>query len=387
MGKDAAGAARFDGVRTRADVLAYRIQAQQLDRSPSSRRGPTSAAIFDVGVQDTGRDGASWALVNRGVSVAGTEELEASDDVALAWTLRGSPHFYRRSELFDAFVATSPWSEDDAAKRVLGADKTLKAAGVPISAGLAQIAAKMRTVVTRPMAKGEVSTRLTAVLDEPYLKYCVPCGALHAPEQAFRLSALYAGLELEPGTSPPVLRRIPGWPRRTPGPAHDPLAAPKHLQPIRNYLRFLGPARPADVAGFLETSVKEVKAHWPEDAVPVKVAGAERWWLGGEAPKPDAGLVRLLGGFDLLLQGRDRDLLVPDKSRHKALWPTLGRPGAVLVGTDIVGTWRPKTTGKRFTLRLELWDKVRARALEALEQQAERLAAHRGLSLSAIDEA
>lgn len=373
-------------MRSRADVLAYRIHAQQLDRQSSSGRGLTDAAIFGFGVQDTGRDGASWALANRGVPVDSSEALETSDEVALAWTLRGSPHFYRRSELFEAFVATSPWSEADAAKRVLTADKTLKAAGVPAQAGLAEIAAKMRTVVTRPMVKGEVSTKLTAVLDEPYLKYCVPCGAIHAPEQAFRLSALPAGLELEPGTSPPVLKRIPGWPRRTPGPADDPLAAPRHLQPIRNYLRFLGPARPADVAGFLETSVSEVKAHWPEDAVPVKLAGAERWWLGGEEPDPDPGLVRLLGGFDLLLQGRDRDLLVPDKSRHKPLWPTLGRPGAVLVGTDIVGMWRPKATGKRFTLRLELWDKVRARAREALEQQGERLAAHRGLQLAAIDE-
>ena len=157
------------------------------------------------------------------------------------------------------------------------------------------------------------------------------------------------------------------------------MAAPKHLQPIRNYLRFLGPARPADVAGFLETSVKEVKAHWPEDAVPVKVAGAERWWLGGEAPKPDAGLVRLLGGFDLLLQGRDRDLLVPDTSRHKALWPALGRPGAVLVGTDIVGTWRPKTSGKRFTLRLRaLGQGPRSGPRSVGAPQAERLAARRG---------
>ena len=374
-------------MRTRADVLAYRIHAQQLDRQPSSARGLTDAAIFDFGVQDTGTDGASWALVNRGVPVANAEALERSDEVGLAWTLRGSPHFYRRSELFGAFVATSPWSEADAAKRVLAADKTLKAAGVPASAGLAEIAAKMRTVVTRPMVKGDVSTKLTAVLDEPYLKYCVPCGAMHPPEQAFRLSALYAGLELEPGTSPPVLKRVPGWPRRTPGPAADPLSAPRHLQPIRNYLRFLGPARPADVAGFLETSVSEVKAHWPEDAVPVKVAGAERWWLGGDEPEPDSGLVRLLGGFDLLLQGRDRELLVPDKSRHKALWPVLGRPGAVLAGTEVIGLWRPRAAGGRFTLRLQLWDKLSQRARTALEQQAELLAAHRGLRLAGIDEA
>ena len=333
-------------MRTRADVLAHRIHAQQLDRAPSSRRGVTSAAIFDFGIQDTGRDGASWALVNRGVPLAGPEALESSDEVALAWTLRGSPHYYRRAELFDAFVATSPLSDADAAKRLINTDKLLKPAGITVEAGLAEIAAKMRTVVTRPMVKGDVSTRLTAALDEPYLRFCRPCGVLHAPEQAFRLAALYAGLELEPGTSPPVLRRIKGCPRRTPGPAPDALSAPKRLQPIRNYLRFLGPATPADVAGLLDTSVAEVKAHWPEDAEEVKVAGTKRWWFGGDVADVGPDFVRLLGGFDLLLQGRDRDLLVPDKSRHKALWPVLGRPGAVLAGTEVVGMWRPKAAGR-----------------------------------------
>ncbi|HEV2928987.1 MAG TPA: crosslink repair DNA glycosylase YcaQ family protein, partial [Propionibacteriaceae bacterium] len=260
----------------------------------------------------------------------------------------------------------------------------------------------MRTVVTRPMVKGEVSTRLTPLLDEPYRRDCRACGTVHAWETPFRLSALYAGLELEPGTSPPVLRRIRNWPRRAPGPAEDPLAAPEHLQPIRNYLRFLGPATPKDVAGFLDAPVAEIKKHWPADAVAVNVDGVQRWWLkdayiagGDDPPEPprtgvaesDPDLVRLLGGFDLLLQGRDRELLVPDTARHKALWPILGRPGAVLVGTEIVGTWRPKTAGSTFALRLELWTTISKAVRGRLDAEAERLAAHRGLTLAGIEEA
>jgi hypothetical protein len=370
----------------RSEVIAYRIGAQQLDRAEA---GPalTDAAIFDFGVQDTGRDGASWALANRGVPVTSVEQLESSPDVALAWTLRSSPHYYRRAELSDVLVATSPFSDADAAKRMVGADKPLKAAGIPAREGLAEVAGKMRTVVTRPLVKGEVSTLLTPLLTEPYRRDCRACQAVHAWETPFRLSALYAGLELEPGTSPPVLKRIPGWPRRRPGPAGDPLAAPERLQPIRNYLRFLGPATPKDVAGFLDSPVAEIKKHWPADAVPVKVDGVERWWLKELTTESDIDVVRLLGGFDLLLQGRDRDLLVPDTSRHKALWPILGRPGAVLVGTEISGTWRPKTAGSNFILRLELWAKIGKAVRQRLEAEAVRLAAHRGLTLAGIDEA
>ena len=378
------GGGRFSGVK-RSEVMAHRIHAQQLDRA-EAERALTDADIFDFGVQDTGRDGASWALANRGVPVSGAEELERSPDVALAWTLRSSPHYYRRTELWDVMVATSPFSDADAAKRVVGADKPLKAAGIPARQGLAEVAGKMRTVVTKPMVKGEVSTRLTPLLDEPYRRDCRACNAVHAWESSFRLSALYAGLELEPGTSPPVLRRISGWPRRTPGPADDPLAAPEQLQPIRNYLRFLGPATPRDVAAFLDAPVAEIKKHWPADAVAVDVEGEERWWLEHTATEPDPGLVRLLSGFDLLLQGRDRELIVPDTSRHKALWPVLGRPGALLVGTEIVGTWRPKTSGSKLTLRLELWTTISKAVRGRLDAEAERLAAHRGLTLAGIEQ-
>ena len=370
----------------RSKALAFRIHAQQLDR-PEATRSITDAGIFDFGIQDTGRDGASWALVNRGVALHGAAELEASTDVALVWTLRAAPHYYRRSDLAEILVATSPLSDKDAARRVIGADKPLKAAGIPTLAGLAEVATQMRHVATRPLVKGEVSTQLTARLGPPYLRYCGACQATHSWEVPFRISALYAGLELEPGTSPPVLRRIPGWPRRAPGPASDPLAAPERLQPIRNYLRFLGPATPNDVAAFLDSPVAEIKTHWPADAVEVSVDGRRAWMLGNvHDVDRDAGLLRLLGGFDLFLQGKDRDLLVPDRSKHKALWPILGRPGAVLSGTDIVGTWRPKSAGNGFTLRLELWTTLSNPARSRLEAEAERLAAHRGQRLEAIAE-
>ena len=84
----------------------------------------------------------------------------------------------------------------------------------------------------------------------------------------------------------------------------------------------------------------------------MSVDGGRGWMLDHEKGDHDADLVRLLGGFDLFLQGEDRQLLVPDKSRHKRLWPVLGRPGAVLFGVEIVGTWRPKAAGRTFTLRL-----------------------------------
>lgn len=368
----------------RDEALTRRIAAQQLGRPPAPRP-LTDAAVFDLGVQDTGRDGASWALVNRGVPVTSPVELECSPDVALAWTLRSAPHYYRRADLPDVLVATSPMSDRDAAKRIFGPDKPWREAGIGPREGLTEVARQLREVVTEPLAKGEVSTRVSARLSEPYLRDCVTCAAHHSWEVPFRIGALYAGLELEPGTSPPVLRRVPAWPHESWGPAPDPFAAPERLQVIRGYLRLLGPAIPKDVATYLDAPVAEVKAHWPSDAVDVDVAGTAAWLLpGAETDPPPTDLVRLLGPFDLLLQGRDRTLLVPDTTRHKSLWPTIGRPGAVLVGTEIVGTWRPKAAGRKMSLTVETWQPLTAAQRVRVEEEAERLAAHRGVSLTAV---
>jgi hypothetical protein len=369
---------------TRDQVVALRIRAQQLDRRPADR-APTDAAIFDLGVQETGRDGASWALVNRGVPLDSQDELYECPDVVLVWTLRGAPHFYRRAEIRDVLTATSPYSDRDAAKRLIGAATPFEQAGIGPREGLGVVARELRTVVDRPRVKGEVSRRLSERLDDAYLRDCRRCDAIHVWELPFRYGALYGGLELEPGTSPPVLRRIPGWPRRTAGPATDPSEAPEHLQPIRDCLRFLGPLTPQQVAGFLDAAVADVKERWPADAVEVVVDGERSWTLGDpDPPQPDRDLVRLLGPFDLLLQSRDRQLLVPDRTRHKALWPSIGRPGAVLVGTDLVGTWRPRASGAKLGLQLELWDSVTQAVRTRIETEAERLAAHRGLALTGV---
>jgi hypothetical protein len=85
------------------------------------------------------------------------------------------------------------------------------------------------------------------------------------------------------------------------------------------------------------------------------------------------------------LQAKDRPTLVDDPARAKALWPMLGRPGAVLVDGEIAGLWRPLKSGKNLRVRIELWAKNSASARTAITAQAEALAAHRKVPLSGID--
>jgi hypothetical protein len=358
---------------TRSQVVSFRVRAQQLDRE-STDLG--DASVLDIGVQDTGPDGAMWALAIRGVDVSALTGRELTKQ----WTIRGAPHLYRRKDLPSIAAAVEPFSEADAGKRIFDAAKPLKAAGISNLAALDAVAAAMRSIVTKPMVKGEMSTRLTAAMDPPYLRWCRPCNATHLYEQPFRLAALRAGLELEPDTSPPVLRPVPGFER-----AAKPL---QRHDTVRAYLRLLGPATPKQVADYLDAPVKDVTARWPEDAVEVSVDGEQRWLLAGDQDNVAIDRVevtRLLGPFDLFLQAKDRTLMVADPARAKALWPVLGRPGAILRDGEIAGLWRPRKSGKSFTVNVELWHTSSPGLRNAIAAEAERLASYRHVALSGVD--
>ena len=381
---------------TRAQIIRARVVRHDLHRPAGSLRTASDVALLDQGVQDTGPDGSTWALAVRGAPAP------ADDELFLAWTLRGAPHAYRRRDAAEVAVATTPYSEADAAKRVFDASKPLLAAGLSVLDALRTVADHDRDIVRAPTVKGDLSSALTRVLDDPFLRECRPCAATHAYEQPFRLAALQAGLELEPGTSPPVLRRIEGLrPNRYRRLADE--AGPR-FDVIRGHLRFFPGARVRDVAEYLDCPQKEVRAHWPDDAVEVSVTGLP----GGGATRPadarfvladdvdgvapsdgddDGPVVRLLGPYDPYLQLRDRDLLVADEARRKDLWRVLGRPGAVLRGGEASATWRPRTAKGRLTVVIDPWGRLTKADRAAVDVEAERLAAHRGVDLAGVVDA
>ena len=358
---------------TRSHVLDFRVRAQQLDRESGTL---ADTSVLQIGVQDTGPDGAMWALSVRGVDVSALTARE----LVMAWTVRGAPHVYRRKDLASVAAALEPFSDADAGKRIFDAAKPLKAAGIGNLEALNAVAAAMHSVVTIPMSKGEVSTQLSALMSPPYLRWCRACNATHLYEMPFRLAALRAGLELAANTSPPVLRPVPGFKRAA--------SASPHHDVIRAYLRLLGPATPRHVADYLDAPVKDVAAHWPKDAVQVSLDGVPRWLLARDVDELAAERVsttRLLGPYDLFLQAKDRSLLVDDPARVKALWQVLGRPGAVFRDGEIAGMWRPRKSGKNLKVRVELWAKASPALRKSVTEQAQRLADFRHVALSGVD--
>ncbi len=81
----------------RAQALRFRHHQHRLGDGTGD-----GCAILDLGVQDTGGPAAArWALALRGCDVD-------PGDLVYAWTLRGAPHAYRRSEVAEVAAATAP---------------------------------------------------------------------------------------------------------------------------------------------------------------------------------------------------------------------------------------------------------------------------------------
>lgn len=358
---------------SREQVIAYRVAAQGLHRDATSIG---DLAVLDLGVQEAMGHPAALAFAARVAT-----DVEVGPDaiavgprhrLALTWSLRGAPHVHRRKDL-DAFAAALwPLSEADAAGRLNETGPSIEKKGIAALEQFGIAVREMRAVVTSPTAKGAVSTEVSKRIPAAMLRECRGCKTSHISDSAMRSASLAAGLELEPGTAPPVLLRRASAKRPS-------KTDPKALAGLaRGYLQLLGPATVGDFARYLEARRAEVADVWPDGLDEVSIDGRSAWLPTDcvdalhTAPEPD--LVRLLGPFDPYLQARDRDLIVPDKAVQKALWPVLGRPGALFVEGEIAGTWRTKSTGRKLTITVEAFGPLPESAWKRIDDEGERVA-------------
>lgn len=326
---------------------------------------PPTGALLDLGVQDTPAGSAALALSARGLP---------DDGLEMVWSFRGGPHLQRSADLAGLAAALLPLSDEDAAARLAAFGASLrKAGGSPLEAVVATARA-VRSVVTEPTVKGDLSAAVTAAIPEGWSSYCRGCDAVHVNDQLLRLSTLPGGARIV-GQAPLTVAPLRPW--RVPSKA----AGAERL--VRAYLALHGPASPADAAAYLGTTGPHVRAVWPEDVVPVTVEGRRTWALEAPADVPGQSFVRLLGHSDPYLQMRDRALLVPDRARAKTLWTVLAGPGALVVDGEVAGTWRA-TKRKRLEVVVTPWTRLSREVCAAVEEEAARVAGVRGVGDFAV---
>ena len=167
-------------------------------------------------------------------------------------------------------------------------------------------------------------------------------------------------------------RRPTVW--TVPPPETDPREA--RLELARRYLHVYGPATPAAFGTWSGIGPRPAAAAFEAlggSLTPADTPIGAAWILaedeaGFRAGPGPAAPARLLPSGDafFLLQGTDRELLVPDAGRRDALWTPRVWPGALLVDGEIAGTWRRADR----VLTVQAWRRLSAAEREAVATEA-----------------
>jgi hypothetical protein len=217
----------------------------------------------------------------------------------------------------------------------------------------------------------EIAARLHAFLDGRRMGDGEAGSALGVNSNLFRYAA-------PTGT---VLIRWDGARQATiwtvPRPEVDPHEARREL--ARRYVHVFGPTTPAAFATWAGIGPAEAAAAFDalkRSLTAVRTPIRDAWILNRDepafrAPAGPAAAARFLPSGDAyyLLQGVDRELLVPDAELRGRLWTSRVWPGAVLVAGEIAATWR-RAQGN---LTITPWLRLAREKREAVEAEAQTL--------------
>ena len=147
----------------------------------------------------------------------------------------------------------------------------------------------------------------------------------------------------------------------------------------RRHLRVFGPTtaeRFARWAGIGRRAAAETYASLEPELVPVHSPLGEEWLLATDEsairePERGSAQARLLPSGDtyFLLDGAERELLVPRADQRERLWTSRVWPGALLVDGEIRGTWRRA----RHSVRVDAWTRMTTAQRAAVEEEARSL--------------
>jgi len=215
----------------------------------------------------------------------------------------------------------------------------------------------------------ELADELEALLGGRRMPYGEAGRALGRHPNALRYAAPTGRVVMRwEGARQPVIWTVPA-------PDLDPVDARRQLG-----LRYLHVFGPGTAAGFSEwAGIKPRRGQAAFDALapsltPVGTPIGDAWILTEDeeafrtALGGDAAPVRLLPSGDAfyLLQGAERELLVPDPGRRTDLWTTRVWPGAVVVDGEVAGTWRRAGA----VVKVHAWRRLASPAREAVEVEA-----------------
>jgi hypothetical protein len=340
-------------------ALAFRVAGHHLDR-----RVAAPVAVAAIGLQEYPPEwGARAALRAR-------SNDPLPNDVVQVNAFRGAPYVVPRDDARIFTAAIVP--EDEAGLKSLVGSASAKEvieAGYEVGEALRQVAAAARAGLSDgPLDRDAFHQAMRERLPEGLLPWCRGCQSHHVRPGFWRALGPLE-VTVMPGKATWALAEPPSM-----------SIEDARAELVRRFLRVYGPATHSQLASWAQTAASHAKrlfAAVADELEPAAVKGKRGFVLAEdverlEAP-PAASGVRLLGGHDPYVAQPDRDALVPDAALRKRLFPSVGRPGAVLVDGRLAGVWRGAKQGDRLDVSVEwLGDEA------DISQEAGAIAALRG---------
>jgi hypothetical protein len=220
----------------------------------------------------------------------------------------------------------------------------------------------------------EIAARLDTFLGGARMPYGQAGRGLGEPPNRLRYAAPTGRVLIRwDGARQPTIWTVPP-------PDTDPRDA--RLELARRYLHIFGPTTSTAFAAWAGIRPALARAAFEGlggSMVPVRTPVGEAWILAADEPafrEPPAtassGIAaRLLPSGDayFLLQGSDRELLVPEAGHRRDLWTTRVWPGAILVAGEVIGTWRRANE----LVTLQPWHRLSSAERDAVVAEAESL--------------
>jgi hypothetical protein len=387
---------------SRGQVLAFRLDSHHLAARLPLHAGVERSLLVAAGacgVQDSPPGSAALALHARvsGLKPADISRAMTSDKTLLqAMSLRGAPLVFPAADSAVFTAGVLPDDEESLRFFIQGAIPGLDKVGMSATELVDLTAAAIADVLDgRAMTKDElgarIADRLAGQLDERR-RDAWRSASWFAASQSLGESlvrfALYA-VSLQ-GRFCYAARRdnkanfvLTG---RWPGVSLPSVDAGKaRTELVRRYLRCYGPSIPEHFAQWAGISPAQASRAWAlvEDELnETDFEGKKAWLLREDAarfrsPRAAEG-VRFLPPHEPLLQMRDRETLVPDRSWHRKLWRSVGNPGIVLVDGEAAAAWRSRKSGRQMNIAIEPFDTIPQEKRPDIESEAATLAPYSG---------
>ena len=387
---------------SKGDVIAFRLNAHHLTER-LGEKGLLEAAGA-CGVQNSPPGSALLALHARVENVTQDRVAAAvAEEKSLlqTWCMRGSPFYFPAADAPVFTTGVLPPTEKAKRHLILGVEATLDELDLSLTEAVELVGAEIGAVLSgRQLAinelGAELAKRIAPKLPKPQRGIWEGQGPYAADQPlgegvvhfCLRILTLQRTVCFAPrdGNKAPFVL-VDEWLGR-PIPHVDPEVARAEL--LRRYLRCYGPSTRGDFAAWVGIKAGDVDPWWSlvEDELTQVEFTGKSWLLTedrdalGSAPKPKG--LRLLPPRDPYTQLRDRETIV-DKKYHRDVWKTVGEPGTVLADGRIIGSWRPRKSGRKLTMTITTFGSLPARDRKRIEDEAEQVARLRGASSVTVD--